>query len=304
VPVSRPSPELAEAAATLRELRRLDRELAERDLVRQADALDEVHQAVEQLAEIGSSAGILERAARTLGQSSRFVRVIVSQVTRGSLVPHSIWARDDVDAALAKQLKDTEIRLSYPLVEAEMAERAGDPVRVDATGSRSPAALTDLLGWSSYVVAPLRLDGATIGMLHAEPESPLELDLEIAGIYANGLAATFERAVLRETIEEHRAELRAAIAWMGEHLDRGFVGFARAPGKGEAARARDEEVESLTPREVEVLDLIGRGKTNSAIAASLLVSDSTVKFHVKNILLKLGATSRADAVAKHLRRDD
>jgi DNA-binding CsgD family transcriptional regulator len=57
----------------------------------------------------------------------------------------------------------------------------------------------------------------------------------------------------------------------------------------------------LTPREAEVLGLLGQGRTNAAIAASLLISESTVKFHVKNILLKLGATSRADAVARHLR---
>jgi DNA-binding CsgD family transcriptional regulator len=297
-------PELAAAAATLRELRRLDRESAERELVRQADTLDEVHQAVERLAEIGSSAGVLERAADTLGRSSRFVRVIVGQVRGETLVPHSIWFRDGADAELEQRLKATEVRLSYPLVEAEMAQRAGDPVRVDASSLRSPTVLTELLGWTSYVVAPLRLDGGTVGLLHAEPEAPQELDLEIASIYATGLAATFERAVLRETIEQHRSELGAAISWMSEHLDRDFVGLARARGEVAAPGARGEEVESLTRREVEVLDLVGRGKTNSAIASALLISESTVKFHVKNILLKLGATSRADAVAKHLRRDD
>ena len=303
MPVNPASPELAEAAATLRELRRLDRELAERELVRDADARDEVHQAIERLAEIGSSAGVLERAAETLGQSSRFVRVIVSQVRLEVLLPHSIWARKGVEAGLEERLKATEVRLTYPLFEAEVAQRTGEPVRVDAGSPRASAALTALLGWSSYVVAPLRLDGDTVGMLHAESKSPLELDLEIAGIYATGLAAAFERAVLREMIEQHRSELRAAIAWMSDHLDHDFVGFARALGEDEVQGARGEEVESLTRREVEVLDLVGRGKTNAAIAATLLISESTVKFHVKNILLKLGATSRTDAVAKHLRRD-
>ena len=302
MPVNPASPELAEAAATLRELRRFNRELAERELVRGADARDEVHQAIERLAEIGSSAGVLERAAETLGQSSRFVRVIVSQVRDDILLPHSIWAKEDIPAGLEERLKTIEVRLSYPLVEAELAQRTGDPVRVDAAGARAPAALTELLGWSSYVVVPLRLDGDTIGMIHAEAEAALELDLEIAGIYATGLTAAFERAVLREMIEQHRLELRAAVGWISDHLDHDFVGFARAPGEDEVQGARGEEVESLTPREVEVLDLVGRGKTNAAIAATLLVSESTVKFHVKNILLKLGATSRADAVAKNLRR--
>jgi DNA-binding NarL/FixJ family response regulator len=44
-----------------------------------------------------------------------------------------------------------------------------------------------------------------------------------------------------------------------------------------------------------------RGLTNQGIAGALLVREGTVKYHVKNILRKLGATSRADAVARYLR---
>ena len=60
-------------------------------------------------------------------------------------------------------------------------------------------------------------------------------------------------------------------------------------------------VDSLTPRELEVLRLLARGLTNLAIANALVVREGTVKYHVKNILRKLGATSRADAVARFVR---
>jgi orotate phosphoribosyltransferase-like protein len=50
-----------------------------------------------------------------------------------------------------------------------------------------------------------------------------------------------------------------------------------------------------------VLQLMARGKTNKAIAETLVISEGTAKYHVKNVLRKLQATSRADAVARCLR---
>ena len=57
--------------------------------------------------------------------------------------------------------------------------------------------------------------------------------------------------------------------------------------------------ELLTPRELEVLRLMARGNTNLAIAQSLVVAEGTVKYHVKNVLRKMHAANRADAVARY-----
>ena len=60
--------------------------------------------------------------------------------------------------------------------------------------------------------------------------------------------------------------------------------------------------ETLTPREHEVLELVGQGLSNKLIARSLHISDHTVKFHISSITAKLGASSRTDAVQLGLRK--
>ena len=58
----------------------------------------------------------------------------------------------------------------------------------------------------------------------------------------------------------------------------------------------------LTEREMDVLRLMAQGKNNPDIAEQLIVSRSTVKFHISSILGKLGAASRTEAVAIALQR--
>ncbi len=63
-----------------------------------------------------------------------------------------------------------------------------------------------------------------------------------------------------------------------------------------------ERSDSLTPRELEVLALLARGRKNSEIADALFVSERTIKFHVSSILGKLGADNRTEAARIAVRR--
>jgi DNA-binding NarL/FixJ family response regulator len=68
------------------------------------------------------------------------------------------------------------------------------------------------------------------------------------------------------------------------------------------AKERDRKAETLTAREVEVLQLLAFGHTNRDIAEKLFISPDTVKTHLEHIFEKLGASDRTAAVAEALRR--
>ena len=93
--------------------------------------------------------------------------------------------------------------------------------------------------------------------------------------------------------ERLAAAIRTAAAWL----------TVRDPAvDADEARPADLDVETLTPREEEILRLLARGRSNKGIAADLGLSDNTVKYHVSAILAKLRAESRTQAVAVAARR--
>ena len=63
----------------------------------------------------------------------------------------------------------------------------------------------------------------------------------------------------------------------------------------------DELAEALTPREMDVLEMLAEGLSNKMIAHRLSISDHTAKFHVNSILAKLNAGTRTEAVTRGIR---
>jgi DNA-binding NarL/FixJ family response regulator len=77
--------------------------------------------------------------------------------------------------------------------------------------------------------------------------------------------------------------------------------FAAADLAGAMRRKMTPSGPQLTQREAEVLSLLARGFSVSAIARSIFVSESTAKTHISKIYEKLGASNRADAIMKAVR---
>ena len=110
-----------------------------------------------------------------------------------------------------------------------------------------------------------------------------------------------------------RARVRHALAGSGievageaeslagvDDLDAEAFVVAPETPRGEADTGR-RSVESLTPREIDVLELLAEGLPNKAIAGRLQITEHTVKYHVAAILAKLGAQTRTEAVARAAR---
>jgi DNA-binding NarL/FixJ family response regulator len=103
------------------------------------------------------------------------------------------------------------------------------------------------------------------------------------------------------TAEEIEQAIRALAAGR-THLDpqiqeRLVAAVAEQKPPTAAAGVADTQLpDGLTPREVEVLKLIAAGLSNAEIAATLVVSDATVKTHINHVFAKTGARDRAQAV--------
>ncbi|WP_229052935.1 response regulator transcription factor [Aeromicrobium sp. Leaf350] len=140
-----------------------------------------------------------------------------------------------------------------------------------------------LAGTRVLVLTTFELDEYVFGALRAGASGFLLKDVEpVALIEAVRLVAAGE-ALLAPSVTRTVIEAFAAAP----------VGAASAAG---AALDADPRIAPLTPREREILTLVGRGMSNSEMAAQLVVSPLTTKTHVARLFQKLGVRDRAQLV--------
>ena len=115
-----------------------------------------------------------------------------------------------------------------------------------------------------------------------------------------------ERENLRERLDNAPPEIVAEFDTLSEARASGLPADAiLVASRRRAGEEGDDEehslIEPLTPREIDVLELVAQGLPNKRIAERLGISDQTVKFHLATIRGKLGALNRTDAVRRAVR---
>jgi DNA-binding NarL/FixJ family response regulator len=162
--------------------------------------------------------------------------------------------------------------------------------RVD--GAEATAAIRTAHPTVEVVVLTTYADDASIlGALRAGARGYLTKDAGVAEISRAIHAAAAGQALLDPAVQ---ARLLAAAGGApspgaAPALPTALVPVAAAPGN-------DELPDGLTPREAEVLRLIAQGLSNGEIAATLVVSEATVKTHINHLFSKAGVRDRAQAV--------
>ena len=137
---------------------------------------------------------------------------------------------------------------------------------------------------------------------------------DVLAVFAEGFSCALERTLLLERMRLQSRRVRALLATAAETTieeigDAGAEFPPRAAGPSTmphhpAATSLPTDsrlADLLTPRELEVVELIARGATNADISAQLVIAESTAKEHVKRVLRKLHVKNRAQAVSCYMR---
>jgi DNA-binding CsgD family transcriptional regulator len=313
---------VGDLGAALVALQSLRSEVHDHDVHDRLDRLSAIEAGLAPLRWIQDPDDLLARACEAVVHSGGFDRALLSRVEDRIWRPWKAYAvHEGEDERDFRQWMGTapEIPLDHLLLESEMVRRHGPALVQDPDHDpRVYRPMIEASGLTPYVAAPIMPAGRVIGFLHADNESGLvsELDRDVLGAFADGFGHIFERAVLLRRLQDQREQVREAMLTV-EHV---LADLANAEldlaGRSTRARADPDTVRLsagsplarssrldllLTARELEVLELMATGATNNRIAEQLVITDGTVKSHVKRVLRKLHSANRAEAISRYLR---
>jgi DNA-binding NarL/FixJ family response regulator len=259
-------------------------------------------------------AGLIPRQTAGLG----YDRVLLSWVEHGRWIPCCAFTQSDPAQATALVAAGKPpYRRTSDLLEDQVVRMRSTILVRDVRGNpRVHAELLAVTGSHSYVAAPLVVRERVVGLIHAdrnvETGTMDDFDQDLLALLAEGLGAALERVqaraeadAIRGTVAGHAAAIQELIGQLGASPPVPGCGPAHGPPSGTLPALPaplDAWSRELTRREEQVLRLVAEGLTNAQIAERLFVAEGTVKTHVKNLMRKLGAATRAEAGAAYHRR--
>jgi len=209
------------------------------------------------------------------------------------------------------------LRLGAMVLENDIVRRRAPLIVHDALNDpRAIRALTRASNIRSYVAAPVMPEGRVIGFLHASTLAVDDiLDRDVLWAFAEGYGYALERTILLRRLHDQGERIRelvvsteavlTEIREAGLQISTASAGLEAAesgPVRSAMFSAPDSRIHQLlTRRELEIMELLAHGETNRQIAGRMVVSEGTVKSHVSQILRKMRAANRAEAVSKYMR---
>jgi len=311
---SDPTADAATTAEILITILRLQCELLDHDLARRVKSMSEIRQALGYLRGLPPRK-MIHAAPEVLSRELDFARTLIS-IVRGSLwLPQHLHIEEERADPHGRQfleyIIDRHIQLADAPLETELVrKRCGAFAPSPMDDKRTFKKLVEVSGSFGYIAAPITVQGRAIGILHVdrpEPHGIVTMDhLEQLEAFAECLSVAFESAALEEKAAQQRVEVDNVCGNVDELLSQsarsvlwslpGVVPLQLHDGYH---RGEEPAVPALTAREREIMSHVATGATNHQIARCLVISEGTVKSHLKHIAKKLNTSSRAAAVATY-----
>ncbi|MDV7354812.1 helix-turn-helix transcriptional regulator [Rhodococcus oxybenzonivorans] len=306
--------DIGDACRVLVDIERVQEQVARTTAIRRIAELGEVHDAAVTLRGLAPQQ-VIEAAPEVVCTQLPFARSMISAVSGSLWQPRRLYLQPDLDGSpldFSDYVDASVWSLADAPLETELVRRRVPAlVAAAAADGRTHKEIISRSRTSSYVAAPVMSAGKVIGLLHADrPGSEGGLDpddRDRLDAFTTILAIVYEQAVLKHRIQLQRARVEESFDATQTMLDR--ISKADAILSHQAAATADSSTDDpgesrvleinsvLTVREREILSHLATGATNNQIAQALVISEGTVKSHVKTVLKKLHAPTRAAATA-------
>jgi len=265
--------------------------------------LRSVQRALLRLGSEQSLGRLVNLAPRLACQALELDRAMLLHISGNTIVSGTAWWGGDQIAAsdFARFLRAAHPQLTSCPPEFESVQRQL-PILVTNAQRREDIyrPLVHAARSEAYAVAPMIRGDRVIGLLHADRYPVVDrqldvLDRDLLWTFATGLADLIDRAAARGLKSGNGA------IWSEPSVGPEPAAAEEPPALAavQSLTAHSGTLALLTSREHEVLRLLAEGAANATIASRLVISEATVKSHVRHILRKLRAANRTEAVIRY-----